>query len=379
MVRGDSMRKRKTCWDDSAARVEATVRGETPDRVPTILLETEGMCARVSGISVHRMVEDPKLAAEATFEFASVTGADAFNYALIEWPGSVWELMTLARANGIPESEVAKPLDYEVYYPNEGAILRRIKDIEKLQIPDYERTPPWSKILEGRKILVEKIGGYAFLVPPIYPSMDTWVANVMGTERFYMTMRKEPELLKIAFKKAYEAQVALHKAYCNTVGNPPVLAIDPLFANKNMVAWKHWMEFVAPWFFKFLKEYHPDGLVTHNCGRSPYWEELITTMRKEGLGATVIGVNAACPWDVNWWVEFRKKFPDVLITGVTLDTSAVMIGPMDAVRKRAIEVVTKLKPYKRLMIGPVCQAGWNVPLSNLLVLTEVVEEYGRYY
>jgi uroporphyrinogen-III decarboxylase len=137
-------------------------------------------------------------------------------------------------------------------------------------------------------------------------------------------------------------------------------------------AWKFEGQFIA----RFCKK---TGLplYIHNCGFKPYWEETIDRLGQEGV--TVFGVNGSFPQDLEYWVNFRKKYPDIHIMGAAISVNAEMEhGTAGDVANRVKENIMMLAPLKRFIVCPLCCMPWRVPLSNMRAVLEAVEKYGRY-
>ncbi|MBW2363640.1 MAG: hypothetical protein JRF25_00925, partial [Deltaproteobacteria bacterium] len=169
---------------------------------------------------------------------------------------------------------------------------------------------------------------------------------------------KNPDLLMELCEKIYTSQWNYYEAYRDMAG-PPVGALQCSYAfNQHMLsfddAWKFEGQFIA----RFAKE---SGLplIIHNCGFKPYHIELIEKLQQEGI--QIQAVNASHPLDIDWWVEFRKKYPEITIMG-GLHVSAEMENGTP----------------QRLVITPTCCMPWRVPLSNIKAVVEAVEKFGAY-
>ena len=90
-------------------------------------------------------------------------------------------------------------------------------------------------------------------------------------------------------------------------------------------------------------------------------------------------VNGSHPLDIDKWVQFRQKFPDIVIMGATIYVNDVIQhGTPADVEERARQTIVKLAPYKRFILCPVCTVDWRMPLPNVFALRDAAEKYGRY-
>lgn len=93
----------------------------------------------------------------------------------------------------------------------------------------------------------------------------------------------------------------------------------------------------------------------------------------------VVGVNGSHPEDLDEWVRFREKFPNVVITGASIHVNGHLEhGSVQDVKERVRQNIIKLGGYGRLIISPVCCLPWRVSLTNIFAVREAVEEYGTY-
>ena len=89
-------------------------------------------------------------------------------------------------------------------------------------------------------------------------------------------------------------------------------------------------------------------------------------------------MNGSHPLDIDWWVEFKKKFPEITIMGGLHVNAEMENGTAKEVEKRVKDFISALGPYGRLIITPTCCMPWRVPLNNIKAVTDAVERYGSY-
>ncbi len=117
-------------------------------------------------------------------------------------------------------------------------------------------------------------------------------------------------------------------------------------------------------------------MVLHNCGFKPYHVELIEKLRAEGV--VILAVNASHPQEIDWWVDFKKKFPDITIMGGLHVNAEMENGSEEDVENRVKEVIKKLGGSDRLVITPTCCMPWRIPLNNIRAVVRAEEKYGQY-
>lgn len=356
-------------WKASAERVRATIMGETPDRVPVTFLAAEDIAARISGLTVREMLTSSKKLADVSRQVYEVLGADNLGVVMTPYCGP-YEGIAFARANG--RDAVISWKDYSTPFIQEGRICQTEKDVENLEIPDHSRIEPWPTILKAMARLKETVGmgdGFA-------PSLTWSNVQLLRGSQAYMDVLEAPELLLELCEKIYASQMDYYKAYTKIVGRPTSAYNCQYAFNKHMLSFEDAWKFEGQFVSRFCKE---TGLplAIHNCGFEPYWEELVERHIEDGV--TVVAVNGSHPQNLDDWVRFRKKFPDVVITGASLYVNAELEnGTPEDVYARVKENIEKLAPYGKFILCPVCCLPWRVPLGNILAVREAAEEYGRF-
>ncbi|MBT4264692.1 MAG: hypothetical protein HN580_01235 [Deltaproteobacteria bacterium] len=355
----------KACHD----RVATTILGGIPDRVPVYFLTSEDVSARIAGLTIREMMSTPEILAEKSILVNDFLGGDGMSLAANPYCGP-FEGLAYANANGKPEAFVWK--DYTTPFIREGVICKTEADIDNLVIPDHTTVEPWPTIFKGMSLLHEKTGmGAANAAPSL-----TWSSvQMLRGSQAYLDVIQNPDLLLRLCEKIYESQWDYYQAFCKLVG-PPSYTFESSYAfNQHMLsfddAWKFEGQFIA----RFARE---SGLpmIIHNCGFKPYHIEMIEKLQEEGV--YILGVNASHPLDLDWWVKFREKFPEITIMGGLHVNAEMENGTEEDVEQRVKEVIQKLGGDGRLIITPTCCMPWRVPLSNIKAVTNAVEKYGTY-
>lgn len=356
-------------WKASQDRVNAVFAGQTPDRVPVFILCGESTAARISGLTIKEMLSSPKKLAEASLTAYEVLGTDNLDTALPPYAGPV-EAYAFAKVNG--KADKFAWFDYHTPHMPEGTICRTEEDIENLEIPDHSKVWPWPVIFEATAILRDKTG----MSPMFAPSLTWSNVQLLRGSQAYLDMRQNPDLLLKLCEKIYQAHIDFYEAYCKIVGTPTAMFNCQYAFNRHMLrfedAWKYEGQFVV----RFFKE---TGLplMVHNCGFEPYWGEMIDRFKEEGV--PVIAVNGSHPLDIEKWVQFNEKYPDVVMVGATIYVNdLIQRGTPEQVEEQVKNVIAKLGHSKRLIVCPLCTPDWRMPLSNLLAIREAVEKYGKY-
>jgi len=343
--------------------------GMTPDRVPLFFLTSEDVAARVTGLTIREMMTSPEVLAEKTIMVNDFLGGDGMALVVNPYCGPL-EGLAFAKANGREDVFVWK--DYTTPFIREGLLCQTEEDIENLEIPDHSKIEPWPTIFKAIAIVHEKTG---LGLDQFSPSLTWSSVQMLRGSQAYLDTKLNPDLLMTLCEKIYASQWNYFETYRNMAGQPN-LAFQCSYAfNQHMLsfedAWKYEGQFIA----RFAKESNLP-LVIHNCGFKPYHIELIEKLQEEGV--PVVGINASHPLDIDWWVKFRERFPEIIIQGGLHVNSEMENGTEKDVESRVREVIRKLGPLGRLIITPTCCMPWRVPMSNIKAVADAVEKYGRY-
>lgn len=356
-------------WRASAERLMTMAGGGTPDRVPLVFNATEDIAARISGMTVREMLTSPEKLAEVSLQVSEILGGDSPAVVVTPYCGP-YEGLAFANANGRADAFVWK--DYTTPFLQEGTLCQSEADIARLEVPDHLRTEPWPTILRATAIVAERTRILAHFSPSL-----TWSSvQMLRGSQAYMDVIENPDLLLDLCEKIYASQWDYYQAFCKLVGRPLFVNNCQYAFNRTMLRFEDAWKFEGQFVNRFCRE---TGLplTIHNCGFAPYWEELIERHRQEGV--QVVAVNGSHPLDLDQWVRFREKFPEVTIFGASLFVNGEMEhGTPQDVTARVRENIVRLAPYGRFAVAPVCCMPWRVPLGNIFAVREAVERYGRY-
>ncbi|MBN1848185.1 MAG: hypothetical protein JW932_06330 [Deltaproteobacteria bacterium] len=349
-------------------RTRAVMLGKEPDRVPLYFLTSEDVAARITGLTVREMISSPEVLADKTIMVNNFLGCDNMALVTNAYCGP-FEGLAYARANGREDVFVWK--DYTTPFIREGLLCQTEEDIENLVIPDHSQTEPWPTFFKAIKIIQEKTG----MGHQLGPSLTWSNVQMLRGSQAYLDVKLNPDLLMKLCEKIYASQWDYYEAYCKMAGQP-VSAFECSYAfNRHMLSFEDAWKFEGQFIARFARETKLP-LIIHNCGFKPYHIELIEKLWEEGV--SVIALNASHPLDIDWWVDFRKRFPDITIMGGLHVSAEMENGTEEDVENRVKAFIKKLGPQGRLIITPTCCMPWRVPMYNIKAVTHAVEKYGKY-
>ncbi len=350
-------------WVASALRLfKATSGAKTIDKVPFFALICEQALCRTAGITVKELLSSPKIYANA-----AITAAEFFKSDVVYVPtiyAGPGEALAFAEANDKLDS--IKWFDYKQLMIKQGVVCKTKEDIDKLEIPDHSKIDFWKTSFSTVKLINEKTK-----FPPIM-SLGIWsvVQELRGIDA-YRDIRRDPEILLKLCEKIYESEMDVYHNWVEKIGKPPLVFFTGYSFNKHMMSFEDAMRFEGQFIKRFQKELKVP-FVLHNCGTAPYFDEVCSEI-------DFAGVNGSHPLDIEYWINFKKRFPKVTIMGANIDVSREMLTgtPLD-VEKKVKENIINLAPGGRYVCTPVCCLPWGVPLPNIMAVPQAIEKYGKY-
>lgn len=355
-------------WAASSGRITKTIIGEEPDRVPLLYLPQEQTMTRVTGKTVREILKSPENIAKASIKTSEFLGMDA----VVLLPGYAGPYMGKAFADVNGKPEYFNWFRYSTPYLKQGALCKSAEDIENLKIPEnYDEIEPFCHLPEAAEIIREETGQ----IPngKLFGPCLTWsnVQMLRGTKA-YRDQRKRPELLLKLCEKIYDSQWNFYQWWKDNVFDP-WMAINYQYAfNASMMSFEDAWKFEGQFVERFSEE-SKLPIIGHNCGMEPYWER--TTEKLD-----LLGVNGSHPLDLDYWVEFREKYPEVLIMGASIYVNAELLNgtPRD-VEERVKDNIQKVASKNpRFIACPVCCPPWGVSLENYEAVKNAVRKHGEY-
>lgn len=349
-------------WNASVRRVMKAISGSKRiDKVPYLPLAGEDTLARISGKTVRELLDSPELYAKAAIDSYEFLQSD-FVSIPTAYTGPA-EALAFAEFNS--KADAIEWYDYKIFMLQQGEVCKTKSDIENLIIPDHSKSKLWVNLFEAAKIIQQEIN---------YPQnciLGLWgvVQELRGIQA-YRDMRRDPELLLKLCEKIYESLLDLYYYSVDILGKPNFITIVGYAFNKHMMSFEDAMKYEGD-FIKRLQKEIKIPLILHNCGTTPYFEEICNEI-------DFIGVNGSHPLDIQYWIEFQKKFPKVAILGANIDVSRELFyGTPQDVEEKVKENILNLAPNGRYICSPVCSIPWGVSLLNMMAIPRGINKYGK--
>lgn len=249
-----------------------------------------------------------------------------------------------------------------------------LADVEAFPWPD----PTWTDVTTLRVEAEEWGGQYAILGGEWAPFWHN-AMELLGTERMFLLMYRQPELVEAVFQRLVDYYVAVNERILNEAAE----VIDILFIGNDlgsqtgpMVGEKQFRRFVFPHLKRLAELGHAYQLpvMLHCCGG---YEPLIPALIEAGIDA-VHAVQPSClGMDLR---QLKTKYGDRLVFNGGIDSQHILIeGTPATVREGTREVLKIMMPGGGYVAGASHDTILEeTPVENVVAMFEAIREFGRY-
>jgi uroporphyrinogen decarboxylase len=339
----------------SLERATTMIHGGIPDRVPTNQ-HNYLMAARMAGIPLSECLNSGKLLAEAQLAAWRYFKHDIL---IVENGNTV---MGEAMGCGIHYSDVASPRVVT-------HVLQSLGDIDKLQIPDPEKSHPLSVMLECMTILRKEIGDKVFIFGRADQAPLSLAAELRGHAEFLMDLTGQENasaierLLDICLEATTRYAFALQKAgaHGTTLGE----------FGSDMVSPKTYRRYTLPRLQRFYSAMKAANFpaTLHQCGNTvAVLPDMIAS------GAELLELDTY----TNMHTAKELTQGKTCVLGMVNPGQVLHRGTPEIVAEQSKEAIEVLAPGGWFTIGPGCALMPETPEENVMAMIEATEKYGRY-
>lgn len=340
---------------NSLERCLTTIRGDIPDRVSTDL-HNFLVAAKLGGYKFSECFQNGEMMADAQIKAWRRFGHDML---LLE--------------NGICAE--AEALGAEVIYPDDESpycrefLLKTLKDVEKLKIPDPFKTHPLRELLRATKIVSKELGTKVFVMGRADQGPFALAAVLRGYEHL---------LIDVALGEKLELIHKLLSVCCQTVTRFALAQIE-MGAHGTSIGEvgpqasspKIFREISFPYIKKLISEVHKAGsfLSLHICGNAT---EIVKDM--VDTGADILELDHKT--DPVKAKQVTKGKPPIL--GPVDPAEVLWRGTPKLVEEKCKEAIKTIAQGGGLILGPGCALPADTPPENINTLIESAKKYGVY-
>lgn len=342
---------------NSLERCMAVLNGETPDRLP-IVPQCFMLAVETAGLKISDVNRNGRKMAQAHIISQEKYGYDG---CVIDFDDA-----TIAEAVG---AKVIYREDEPAIVDEEQPVLKDLRDVYDMPIPDPASSGRLNEWLEATRTLSESIGDHVFIMGRADQGPFSIACLLRGTTQFMMDLLTEDKQL-IDDVLEYCRKISAVFAKAQKDAGAHVTSIGDAFAGPNLISPDMYRQFALIPEQKLAKEVQDYGIPfsIHICGNT---NGIIQDM----------GTTGAKILEVDWMLdikEARRLVPeDTVLMGNIDPGSPLVIGTpsdVDAAVKRLIEATKG----KRHIISSGCAMGRNTPPENFKAFIEAAHRYGSY-
>lgn len=342
---------------NSLERCMAVLNGETPDRLP-IVPQCFMLAVETAGLKISDVNRNGRKMAQAHIISQEKYGYDG---CVIDFDDA-----TIAEAVG---AKVIYRENEPAIVDEEQPVLKDLRDVYNLSIPDPASSGRLNEWLEATRTLSDAIGDHVFIMGRADQGPFSIACLLRGTTQFMMDLLTEDKRL-IDDVLDYCRRVSAVFSKAQKDAGAHVTSIGDALAGPNLISPDMYRDYALIPEQRLAKEVQDYGIPfsIHICGNT---NSIIQDM----------GTTGAKILEVDWKLdikEARRLVPEdtVLMGNIDPSTPLVLGTPsdVDAAVKRLIEATKG----KRHIVSSGCAMGRNTPPENFKAFIEAAHRYGSY-
>lgn len=344
---------------------------------------------RMKALSLKKGLDRIPVNAGASVYAAAISGMFARDYYLYPekaMEAGLWAL-SLHKYDGSPAYNIPDGVGWdfggEMVFPADPRIslpylskraVNEPKDVEKLQIPDFDQAPACGRVLRFARMALEK--GFGISMPAGSPMGIA--GAIIGPEKLMRWFKKEPELVHRVLRLATDYLLKIADRYSAEFGleNCAAFSTYPMECHA-MISPKIFEQFSLPYVRELHRNLLDRGLKKwriHLCGdhtnNLPYWtggEIPLAPRTVFHLGHEV---------DMEY---FAKALGEDHIIGGNIHTTLLQVGTANEVYEASRQVIEKMKYNPGgFILMPACALPALTPPVNVHAMLQAARDFGRY-
>ncbi len=338
-------------------RCQAVLNGGVPDRVP-VVPQTFLFALETAGLRVCDVVRSPARMADALARCQAELGYDG---CVIDFDDA-----TMAEAMG---ARVVYRDDEPAIVDDEHPVLKDLRDLDKLRLPDpwsTARLPLW---LETTRLLVEKLGDRVFVMGRADQGPFSVACLLRGTQQFMMDLMDEENHALILRLIDFCRQACARFALAQKEAGAHATSIGDALAGPNLISPDLYRQFAWGPERLLTQEVQAVGLPfsIHICGNTT---GIIGDMGR--TGARLLEVD----WQLDMAAARAAVPAETVLMGNVNPSDPLVFGTPAQVTEAARKVLSATDG-RGLILSSGCALGRNTPPANVRALVAAAEQFGR--
>ena len=341
----------------SLERCMTTLRHEIPDRVPVVPQSFMVAC-ETAGYKIGDLSKNGRLMAETHIVCQEKYGYD----------GCVIDIddATIAEACG---AKVIFREDDPAIVDEGEPLLKDLRAITDLELPDpwkSGRLPEW---LEATKVLTEAVGDRVFVMGRADQGPFSIACLLRGTEQFMMDLiNEDPQVIWNALDWCRQAVTRFAKAQKDAGAH--ATSIGDSLAGPNLISPRMYRKFALEHETTMAKEVQEYGIPfsVHICGDT---NKIVKDM--VSIGAQILEID----WKVDMALAKALVKEQAVLMGNIDPSDPLVLGTPEQVEQKAKGIIESTGG-RGLFLSSGCAMGRNTKPENFRAMVEAAKKYGRY-
>lgn len=335
----------------------AVLNGETPDFLP-VVPQSFMFAVETAGMKISDVNKCGRKMAEAHLVSQEKYGYDG---CVVDFDDA-----TIAEAVG---AKVIFREDEPATVDEEQPVLKDLRDVYDLSLPDPLKSGRICEWLEATSRLCEKIGDRVFIMGRADQGPFSIACLLRGTTQFMMDlMTEDPGLIRDVLDYCRRVSVVFAKAQKDAGAH--TTSIGDAFAGPNLISPDMYRKFAWEPEKKVTEEVQDYGIPfsIHICGNT---NGIIRDM----------GTTGAKILEVDWMLDMREArsvVPENTVLMGNIDPSFPLVLGTPEQIDEAVKNVIEATNGRRHIISSGCAMGRNTPPENFKAFIKAARKYGAY-
>lgn len=341
----------------SLERCMAVLRGETPDMLP-VIPQSFMLAVETAGMKISDVNKNGRKMAQAHIISQEKYGYDG---CVIDFDDA-----TIAEAVG---AKVIFREDEPATVDEEQPVLKDLRDVYEMQLPDPMKSGRLGEWLEATRVLTDAIGDRVFVMGRADQGPFSIACMLRGTTQFMMDLLTEdPQLIHDVLDYCRKISALFAKAQKDAGAH--ATSIGDALAGPNLISPDMYRQFALEPEKLLVKEVQEYGIPfsIHICGNTNgIIEDMGTT------GARIL--------EVDWMLDIEKArelVPDSTVLMGNIDPSYPLVYGSPAGVDQAVRNLIKATKGRGHIVSSGCAMGRNTPPENFKAFIAAARKYGSY-
>lgn len=341
----------------SLERCMAVLNGQMPDTLP-VVPQSFMFAVETAGYKIGDVNKNGKLMAKS-----HIISQEKYGY-----DGCVIDFDDASIAEAIGAKVIFRD-DEPATVNEEEPVLKNLRDVYDLELPDPLNSGRLNEWLEATRMLVDEIGDHVFVMGRADQGPFSIACLLRGTTQFMMDLLTEDKQV-IDDVLEYCRKVSLSFAKAQKDAGAHATSIGDALAGPNLISPVMYREFALEPEKLLVREVQDYGIPfsLHICGNTnAIIEDMGTT------GAKII--------EIDWQLDIQKARELVPLSTVlmgNIDPSfPLVLGTPEEV-DTAVKDLIRATGGRSLFVSSGCAMGRNTPVENFKSFISAARKYGTY-